>query len=208
MKNIEIGTYVCYNININYERGDEFMKELLKKAKEGDKASIEALLNKFEPLIKKSSRKYYINGYEQGDVKQLAYMAALKAIKKFDTERSNSFPLYVKRTIQNSIYKEVQKSKKNFCYRKVNEEIRETTEIKNIEDKSINIDEEIIKKERRDTLINLINKMTVKEKELITKVFIEEKTLKKYAEEKNMKYHRVFYLKKKILQKIESFLED
>lgn len=208
MKNIEIGTYVCYNININYERGDEFMKELLKKAKEGDRASIEALLNKFEPLIKKSSRKYYINGYEQRDVKQLAYMAALKAIKKFDTERSNSFPLYVKRTIQNSIYKEVQKSKKNFYYRKVNEEIRETTEIKNIEDKSINIDEEIIRKERRDTLINLINKMTVKEKELITKVFIEEKTLREYAEEKKIKYHKVFYLKKKILQKIESFLED
>lgn len=184
------------------------MKELLKKAKEGDRASIEALLNKFEPLIKKSSRKYYINGYEQRDVKQLAYMAALKAIKKFDTERSNSFPLYVKRTIQNSIYKEVQKSKKNFYYRKVNEEIRETTEIKNIEDKSINIDEEIIRKERRDTLINLINKMTVKEKELITKVFIEEKTLREYAEEKKIKYHKVFYLKKKILQKIESFLED
>lgn len=208
MKNIEIGTYVCYNININYERGDEFMKELLKKAKEGDRASIEALLNKFEPLIKKSSRKYYINGYEQRDVKQLAYMAALKAIKKFDTEKSNYFPLYVKRTIQNSIYKELLKSKEKFNVNKTNKELKPITEIENIEDKSINIDEEIIRKERRDTLINLINKMTVKEKELITKVFIEEKTLKKYAEEKNMKYHRVFYLKKKILQKIESFLED
>ena len=208
MKNIEIGTYVCYNININYERGDEFMKELLKKAKEGDRASIEALLNKFEPLIKKSSRKYYINGYEQGDVKQLAYMAALKAIKKFDTERSNSFPLYVKRTIQNSIYKELLKSKEKFNVNKTNKELKPITEIENIEDKSINIDEEIIKKERREILINLINKMAAEERELIIEIFIEEKTLKKYAEEKNMKYHRVFYLKKKILQKIESFLED
>ena len=184
------------------------MKELLKKAKEGDRASIEALLNKFEPLIKKSSRKYYINGYEQRDVKQLAYMATLKAIKKFDTEKSNYFPLYVKRTIQNSIYKELLKSKEKFNVNKTNKELKPITEIENIEDKSINIDEEIIKKERREILINLINKMAPEERELIIEIFIEEKTLKKYAEEKNMKYHRVFYLKKKILQKIESFLED
>ena len=67
----------------------------------------------------------------------------------------------------------MQKSKKNFCYRKVNEEIRETTEIKRWR-QSINIDEEIIKGKKR-CLINLINKMTAKEKELISKVFMKRK---------------------------------
>ncbi|WP_418223274.1 sigma-70 family RNA polymerase sigma factor [Clostridium isatidis] len=203
MKKLEDRTHVWYNVNIKFEGGDEFMKELLIKAKQGDKVSMEKLLNKFEPLIKKSSKQYYINGYEQGDIKQLAYMATLKAIKRFDLEKSNSFPLYVKRTVQNSIYKEIKKSKEIISYNKGNRETKENSEIKNIEDKNVELEEEIIKKERREKLINLINKMANEEKEFIREIFIEEKSLKEYAKEKGLKYHQVVYFKKKVLQKIE-----
>lgn len=200
---MEYRTYVCYNKNIKAEGGDEFMKELLIKAKQGDKAAMEKLLNKFEPLIKKSSKQYYISGYEQTDIKQLAYMATLRAIRRFDMERSNSFPLYVKRTVQNSIYKEIKKSKEIISYNKGNRETKENSEIKNIEDKNVELEEEIIKKERREKLINLINKMANEEKEFIREIFIEEKSLKEYAKEKGLKYHQVVYFKKKVLQKIE-----
>lgn len=190
------------------------MQELLKKAKQGDKSSMEALINKFEPLIKKSSKKYYINGYEQKDVKQLAYMATLKAIKRFDTERSNYFPLYVKRTIQNSIYKELQKSKEKVIYNKSNKELREITEIKeiseikNIEDEGADPEEEIIKKERREELSIIISKLNPEERNFIKKLFIEKITLKEYAEERNIEYHKAVYQKKKVLQKVSTLLKS
>lgn len=207
MKNMEYRTYVCYNKNIKAEGGDEFMKELLIKAKQGDKAAMEKLLNKFEPLIKKSSKQYYISGYEQTDIKQLAYMATLRAIRRFDMERSNSFPLYVKRAVQNSIYKELKKSEEKIIYPKGNRESKESSELKNIEDKEIDIEDEIIKKERRERLVNLINKMSNEEKEFIKEIFIEGKSLKKYSEEKNIKYYQAVYLKKKILQKVYLLLK-
>lgn len=207
MKNMEYRTYVCYNKNIKAEGGDEFMKELLIKAKQGDKAAMEKLLNKFEPLIKKSSKQYYISGYEQTDIKQLAYMATLRAIRRFDMERSNSFPLYVKRAVQNSIYKELKKSEEKIIYPKGNRESKESSELKNIEDKEIDIEDEIVKKERRERLVNLINKMSNEEKEFIKEIFIEGKSLKKYSEEKNIKYYQAVYLKKKILQKVYLLLK-
>lgn len=183
------------------------MKELLIKAKQGDKAAMEKLLNKFEPLIKKSSKQYYISGYEQTDIKQLAYMATLRAIRRFDMERSNSFPLYVKRAVQNSIYKELKKSEEKIIYPKGNRESKESSELKNIEDKEIDIEDEIVKKERRERLVNLINKMSNEEKEFIKEIFIEGKSLKKYSEEKNIKYYQAVYLKKKILQKVYLLLK-
>jgi len=207
MKKLEHRTHVWYNVNIKFEGGDEFMKELLIKAKQGDKVSMEKLLNKFEPLIKKSSKQYYISGYEQTDIKQLAYMATLRAIRRFDMERSNSFPLYVKRAVQNSIYKELKKSEEKIIYPKGNRESKESSELKNIEDKEIDIEDEIIKKERRERLVNLINKMSNEEKEFIKEIFIEGKSLKKYSEEKNIKYYQAVYLKKKILQKVYLLLK-
>ena len=182
------------------------MKELILKAKEGNKKALEEIIIKFQPLINKTAISFYIYGYEDEDIKQIATMAIIKAIYKFDVSFSNSFPSYAKEAIRNSIYKEIDKATKIYYKNKESKEIATYIDIKDIIDENINIQEDYIKKEGKTTLEKAISLLKEEERSLLKALYIERITLKKYSEENNLEYHKSRYLKDKIIKKLKDNL--
>ncbi|MBE6055219.1 MAG: sigma-70 family RNA polymerase sigma factor [Clostridium sartagoforme] len=176
------------------------MKELIVKAKQGNKEALEEIIKKFKPLINTTAISFYIYGYEDEDIKQIATIAIIKAIEKFDISLSNSFPSYVKETVRNTIYKEIDKATKAYYKNKDSKEIATFIEIKDIIDDNIDIQEDYIKKEGKRNLEKAISLLKEEERDLLKAIYIEGKTLKKYSEENNLEYYKARYLRDKAIK--------
>ena len=179
------------------------MENLIIKAKQGDKNALEEILRKFQPLIDNTARSFYIYGYEDEDIKQLAVLAIIKAVDKFNISLSNSFPSYVKETVRNTIYTEIDKATKVYFKDKISREIATHIDVKDIVDENINIQEEYIKKEGRKDLEKAISLLKEEERNLLKELYVKNKTLMSYSEENNMEYHNARYRKEKIIKKLQ-----
>ena len=153
------------------------VKELLIKAKDGDNIALEEIINKHEPLIYNTMISFYIKGYDKEDIRQIAILSIIKAVKSCKIELSTGFSSYAKEIIRNDIYKEISKAEKQYYKYKESNEIAMVIEIKEIVDESTNIIEDYI-------------------------------TLKKYAEDKEVEYHKARYMKDKILEKLKKNIKD
>ena len=182
------------------------MENLIIKAKQGDKGALEEILSKFQPRINNTAMSFYIYGYENEDIKQLAVLAIIKAIEKFDISLSNSFPSYVKETVRNTIYKEIDKAEKVYCKGKISRESATFIDIKDIVDESTNIHEDYIKKEGREDLEIAISLLKEEERALLKELYVEKKTLKKYCEDNNIEYYKGRYIKDKIIKTLKETL--
>ncbi|MCD3218208.1 sigma-70 family RNA polymerase sigma factor, partial [Clostridium botulinum C] len=55
------------------------MENIIKRAKEGDRASIISIIEKYKPFIFKIAHKYNIPGYDFEDLVQHGYLSVIKA---------------------------------------------------------------------------------------------------------------------------------
>ena len=81
-------------------------EELVLLAKAGDDRAFEALLLRYDMLITNITRKFFIQGDEQGDVLQMARIALWEAVQHFDTKRGLFRPfmgMVVKRRLQSAV---------------------------------------------------------------------------------------------------------
>ena len=58
--------------------------ELIKRIKEGDEAAFEHLLQRYEHLVAKIAKKYYMRCYEKEDFYQIGAAAFYKAVLSYD----------------------------------------------------------------------------------------------------------------------------
>ena len=179
------------------------MKNLIIKAKQGDKNSLEEIIKNFKPLINNTAMSFYIYGYEDEDIKQLTILAIIKAVDKFDVTLSDSFPSYVKEIVRNTIYKEIDKATKVYFKEKISKEISILIDIKEIVDENTNIQEDYINKDGKKYLEKAIGLLEEDERSLLKDLYIERKTLKDYAEENNLEYYKARYIKDKIIKKLK-----
>jgi len=77
--------------------------ELIKQVKEGDEVAFEHLFRRYEPLIAKIARKYYVHGYETEDFHQIGAMAFYKAVLSFEEKETTTFYGYVLSCVRNEI---------------------------------------------------------------------------------------------------------
>ncbi|WP_411169795.1 sigma-70 family RNA polymerase sigma factor [Clostridium sp. MB05] len=178
------------------------MNQLIKKAKQGDKKAMEEILNSFEPLVYKTSISYYIYGCDTEDIKQITRLTIIKLVDKFNIDLSESFSAYVQKGIRNQMYKEIEKATKKYYDNKLNKEIVSSIDIKEIVDKNTNITEDYIKKELRESLYNVIEKLKSSEKALLNSLYVKGITLKDYSKSQNIEYHKMRYMKDKIIEKL------
>lgn len=179
------------------------MRENLKNAKDGDKIAMEIIIKEFEPLLKKVSISYYIKYHDKNDIMQIATLALIKAVKNFDEEKSDNFTSYAKKSINNTLIREIQKSENKYYTQKINFEIEEIFNIEEIQSREIDIKDELINKETNETLRKLINSLKEEEKAIIKAIYINEIKIKEYAEENNIPYNNLVYKKNKILNKLK-----
>jgi RNA polymerase sporulation-specific sigma factor len=182
------------------------MKELIIKAKQGDKNALEEILNKFQPLINKTVISFYIYGYDFEDIRQIATLGIINAVNKFDTTLSESFPSYAKEAVRNAMYKEIEKATKHYYKDKESKEIETLIDIKDIIDEEIDIQEDYIKKDSKKNLEKAISLLKEEDRNLLKFLYIENKTLKSYSEDKNIEYYKARYMKDKVIKTLKETL--
>lgn len=77
--------------------------ELIKLFKEGNESAFDYLFRRYEPLIAKVARKYYVRGYETEDFYQIGAVAFYKAVLSYEENGNSSFYSYVLSCVRNSI---------------------------------------------------------------------------------------------------------
>ena len=182
------------------------MKELIIKAKQGDKNALEEILNKFQPLINKTTASFYIYGCDFEDIRQIAVLGIINAVNKFDINLSASFPSYVKECVRNSMYKEIEKATKHYYKNKLSKEIAEFIDIKEIIDEKIDIQEDYIKKMNKKNLEKAISLLKEEDRNLLKVLYVENKTLKSYSKDNNIEYHKARYKKDKVIKNLKETL--
>jgi RNA polymerase sigma-70 factor (ECF subfamily) len=128
-------------------------KDLIKRAKKGEISAFAELVEKYESDIFTYCL-YILRNRE--DAKDLTQETFLKAFLKIQSlKKDEDFKFWLLRIARNSCYKKLRRLKieKNF--------------IDLEEEKKFSIDEEVIKDERREKLIDAINKLNKKDKEIL-----------------------------------------
>ncbi|OOB76491.1 RNA polymerase subunit sigma [Clostridium haemolyticum] len=177
------------------------MENIIKRAKEEDRASIISIIEKYKPIIFKSAHKYNIPGYDFQDLVQHGYLSVIKAIHKY-TLGSNSYNGYFINSISLNFKALLKGEIKHF---------REVPDDK-IMDKDdyydFTLDDEIIAYDEVEKLYKSLNKLEPLEHEIISRHYLKGESYSEIACSLDVKYDRVIYLKKRGFLKIrkEKFL--
>ncbi|MFA6940560.1 MAG: sigma-70 family RNA polymerase sigma factor [Clostridiaceae bacterium] len=172
-------------------------KELLIKAKEGDKASKEEIIKMFQPLILSCVSRIYVNGLDKSDLIQIGYVSILKAIDSFDIS-SDSFTAYVNNSVKNNFYYLIRGTVKLKYDTALDEEIISED---NTEDKAmVSLDTEELK--------NAIDKLSDYDKTLIDCLFFKGYKLKECAAMLNTSKSTICRRKERILKKLKVILKE
>ena len=83
--------------------------ELIRQSKEGSEVAFEHIFRRYEPLIAKIARKYYISSYEKEDFYQIGSMAFYEAVLSFEEKESFTFYGYVLTCVRNKIVSQCRK---------------------------------------------------------------------------------------------------
>jgi RNA polymerase sigma-70 factor (ECF subfamily) len=141
-------------------------KLLLKKAREGDIESFEALVRKYQGFIYNIALRMFANKEDASDIAQEALIKAYKNLKRFN-ERS-LFSTWLYRITMNTCIDEQRKRQKQKIIKfqdKDNDDTR--SYIENIKDKGLTPEEAALKKERMDALKKAIQSLPDKHKSII-----------------------------------------
>lgn len=182
------------------------MRELIIKAKGGDKESLEEIINLFKPLIYKTSISYYIYGYDIEDLKQIATMTVINSIKKVKEDSLEYFSAYVKTAIKNAMANEIEKATNRYYEDKEEKEIISLFEVKDIIDESIDLNKKLLDNELLEIINKIVKNLKNEEQNLIRKLYIENLSLREYAEIEKIKYHKARYLKEKVIDALRKEL--
>jgi RNA polymerase sigma-B factor len=79
--------------------GPQRLEMLFRRSQDGDRAARETLVRQFLPLARKLARRYARSSEPYEDLVQVASLALLKAIDRFDPDRGVSFPTFAIPTI-------------------------------------------------------------------------------------------------------------
>lgn len=185
--------------------------ETLKKAKEKDQDSILTLINKYSPLVGKYSRIYKLKDYEKSDLKQEANMAIINAINKFDLSKNpNVFDGYAINSIKNKYGTLARKHIRRNTESSLNifTEGDEASEIIDLIEDTINIEENYIKSEEFSKMHSALNALSKEEFTLINEIYLKKSnSLLKYCKENNLTYHSTRKKLKKSLEKLKTYLQ-
>jgi len=114
---------------------------LIKYVKEGNELAFDHLFRRYEPLIKRIAKKYYVHGFETEDFYQIGAVAFYRAILSYEENETTTFYSYVLLCVRNEIVSQFRKQLLKIEYATANEDIAIVMESYKIEKSEI-IDEE------------------------------------------------------------------
>ena len=177
---------------------------LVIKAKDGDEASKELLAQNFRPFIINLSKKTFIHGYEFADIQNECYRILFYCLKKYSTEK-HRFVAYATNGIKNSINDLIEKHQRR-SLAEGNESLIFTEKLENCLQSDQLIDENLCLRIEYKILRDVLNELEPVQKELVTFVFLKNKTILEFSKIKNITYNAAITLKNIALSKMSSRL--
>ncbi len=188
--------------------GNIKINEMVLKAKQGDKEAIEEIIKKYTPFVIKTARSIYVKGYDIQDLIAIGQASIIKAINRYDTERSNAFTTYVFNTIRRELYLLIRSNVKEARCCSLHSLNKEGCELIDILACDFNIEEDSIKKEEKVILSATLKKLNEKEKEIVYWYYFNNRNLKDYAGFKGVSYRTAVDRKKKAIVKLKKYLKE
>lgn len=87
-------------------------EEIIKEIREGNKAKIDFLLEKYKPLVRAKAKTMYLLGGDKDDLVQEGMIGLFQAIRDFEPEKESSFAGFATLCVSRQIYSAVQKDQR------------------------------------------------------------------------------------------------
>lgn len=180
-------------------------QKLVGLAKLGDKNSEKEIINKLQPLLVSSIRKYYNISQEYEDSMQDGNLLILQCIRDYDEEKGVYFLAYIKSKIM-YLYLNKNKRKKHLS---LNEKLKdgESEIIDLIESDDMDILDSLIKSQGNMDLYRAYEKLSKREKQVISLYYMRRKNMKIIAKELEISYRTVVNIKSSGIDKLRIYLK-
>lgn len=182
------------------------LRDIIVKAKSGDRVAQESILEKYKPLICKTAMTYYIKNYEYDDLFQLARLGVLEAIKKYSYNDERYFTAYVQRTVRNkfnSLFR--QKGKERF-EGSLDALVSDITNDAELVEKTL-VEDVVQRNIEIKALQKILKNLDDSERRFILFLYYENRTLREWANKEGKDYQKERRLRDKILTKCKKALE-
>ena len=183
------------------------MREVIERAKAGDQEAKLYIINKFMPLIYKTSMNVYVVGYQEEDLRQMAIVSVLKAIEKYKIDSPTGFASYVKAAIENNFRYLIRgKARENYL-KSLNETNDEGFELETVIPMDFNLEEYALHEDDKKKLKMAIELLSEEEKERLYYFFERDYGgIKEYALKKGITYKNSYKLKNSLVNKLKDYL--
>lgn len=179
----------------------DYIESLVYKCKNGDIISKEKLANEFRPLIINISKRTFIDGYDNNDIKNECYHSLFKCVSLYNLEK-HKFVAYATNAIKNNI-NDLIKHIKTRSSTNGNDALSLHADVeKNLPSQDISMEDFFCDMCDYNDLQSALENLTEQEKELIDFIFFKNNTIQDYAYYKNLCYSTACLKKKVILKKI------
>ena len=180
--------------------------ELIDRAKNDDILAANEIVEKLQPLVKTSIRRYYnkINEYE--DLLQDGNLKILESISSFEKDKGVHFLGYIKMNLK-FLYLDKHKIK---IHASLNKNIgdSETEEIDLLVSDDLNIEDKIIKKEMSTKLGQALEKLPKRQKEVIILYYFEKMSIQEIGEKLGISYRTVVNTKVNGIKNMRGNIND
>lgn len=181
--------------------------ELIQLSQDGSEKSKLLMVNKYEPLFISICNSFYIKGLGKEDLYQIAITEFLLALENYDTERNTIFGAYVRTCITNRFITEMKKAEKYYLNLSL-EEVKEGVILKQMTPEcGQGIEEEYIKKEEKEILIEAITNLSKEQRTLIKKKYVEGESINSYSKLAGISYYKAVKSEENILKNLEKKLQ-
>lgn len=179
-------------------------QELVRKAKSGDLKSKEEIINRLQPLLVSSIRRYYYNKNELEDLMQEGNLKILESINTYDENKGVYFLGYIKTMLK---YMYLDKHKERYHISLNEKRADGETEILDLlVSQDMDILETLASKEEIEGLNNNLKNLTARQGEIIRFFYIENMNMHEISEILNISYRTVVNTKTMALKKLRDLM--
>ena len=185
----------------------EDFDRVLEGALNGCDEDLEKLLEMVKPLILSSSSRYYYGELDKNDLVQDGRMMVLESIKDFDQDKGVHFLGYIKSKLK-YMYMNMTKEKEYEVSLNTKIDLGEgSVELMDIlEDESVDIEVDFIKKAETEKLRKVISELTERELQVVNMYYFKYMDMKKISRDLGLAYRTVVNTKVNAVGKLRKIL--
>lgn len=184
------------------------LKDLLKKAKKGDKIAVEEICRRFNGIVINAAISFYVNGYTLEDMIQEGRLSLIKAIGSYDLSSPYTFGVYAREALKKNFYWKIRSNKKEAACCSLYSLNSFHNEIIDMVASGENVEEDFMKMQQKIDLWKAVENLSEEERNIIIWYYVLEKDLKEYAVKKGISYRTAAYRKKRALYNLRKYMDS